>query len=63
MVGSIDPDNTTTTGDSEPVINIKLFHIIKAENTMVPKLSACFNASLHFHAFNFVYADSIGSII
>ena len=34
--GSIDPVNTTTTGDSEFVININPFQSISAELTTVP---------------------------
>merc|ERR1711953_1228891 len=37
--GSMDPESTTTIGDSEPVTTIKPFQIIKAEDTIMPKLS------------------------
>ena len=37
MPGSILPVRTTTIGDSLPVIQIKVFHTISADASMIPK--------------------------
>ena len=34
--GSMLPERTTTIGDSEPVTTIRPFHIIRAEETIIP---------------------------
>ena len=39
--GSMDPDRTTTIGDSDPVATIRPFHIIRAEDTIIPKDKIC----------------------
>ena len=36
--GSMDPDRTTTMGDSLPVTTIRPFQIIRADETIIPKL-------------------------
>ena len=35
--GSMEPESTTTMGDSDPVATINPFQIIKAEDTIIPK--------------------------
>jgi hypothetical protein len=35
----MDPDSTTTMGDSLPVTTIRPFQIINADDTIIPKLS------------------------
>nr|AFK34477.1 unknown [Lotus japonicus] len=38
--GSILPERTTTTGDSLPVTHINAFHIISADVTIIPRVTA-----------------------
>jgi len=38
ILGSILPDNTTTTGDSVQSVSLSTFHIMTADTTMAPKV-------------------------
>ena len=50
--GSMDPDSTTTTGDSDLVMNIRPFQIISAEKTIIARFRAWWsNSRLFFHSF------------